>query len=164
MLYIRARAFLPHGRRTRGHTRTISARHGRRRRSVSGRRFVNGRRCRLRSATHQEIGVVGSRKRHDPHRNDRLKAALAASTRQVRPAHPGNFQRLQPSSCGDSLSKRPRGLKQSQQPRETRADDAVKNTVTGHCRGFLDGAGGGYGPLEKSAARSCKNSSVGHSM
>ena len=54
-------------------------------------RFANVRHCRPRNAKHQEIGVEGIRKMHDSYRNGRARAAIAASTRQVRAAHPGNF-------------------------------------------------------------------------
>lgn len=63
MLRTRAKALRRHGRETGRRARAISQRHALRRRSVSGRKFLNG--CRPTSADHQEIGVAGIRNGHD---------------------------------------------------------------------------------------------------
>ena len=91
MLCTRPSALLRHGRRTKRRTRTSSARHARRRRSVSGRRFVNVRHCRPRSANRQEIGVVGIRKLAQTAQESSSEGSSSCPIRRVGAAHPGNL-------------------------------------------------------------------------
>ena len=91
MLCTRPSALPRHGRRTKRRTRTSSARHARRRRSVSGRRFVNVRHCRPRSANRQEIGVVGIRKLAQTAQESSSEGSYSCPIRRVGAAHPGNL-------------------------------------------------------------------------
>ena len=91
MLCTRPSALPRHGRRTKRRTRTSSARHARRRRSVSGRRFVNVRHCRPRSANRQEIGVVGIRKLAQTAQESSSEGSSSCPIRRVGAAHPGNL-------------------------------------------------------------------------
>ena len=88
MLCTRPSALPRHGRRTKRRTRTSSARHARRRRSVSGRRFVNVRHCRPRNAIRQEISVVGFRKLAWLIQERLFEGS---SSCPIRRAHPGNL-------------------------------------------------------------------------
>ena len=91
MFCIRPSALPRHGRRTGGLARTSSARHARRRRSVSGRRFVNVRHCRPRNAIRQEISVVGFRKLAWLIQERLFEGSSSCPTRRARAVFSGSF-------------------------------------------------------------------------